>query len=70
MQENTTEKKTSEKTEYYIVSEEVMNWIRGMAYTKLTMSEVDGFVDQLWSAPTLEQYLDLQESKKPKIITR
>tara|TARA_R110002012_G_C11181087_1_gene557080 strand:- start:91 stop:234 length:144 start_codon:yes stop_codon:yes gene_type:complete len=46
-----------------------MNWMRGMAFTKLTLQEVDGFTDELFNTPTLQQFLDLQKEKKPKIIT-
>tara|TARA_R110002012_G_scaffold72337_5_gene184944 strand:- start:9943 stop:10083 length:141 start_codon:yes stop_codon:yes gene_type:complete len=46
-----------------------MNWMRGVAFTKLTMQDVDGFVDEIFSTPTLQQYLELNESRKPKIIT-
>tara|TARA_R100000479_G_scaffold155174_1_gene91335 strand:+ start:203 stop:346 length:144 start_codon:yes stop_codon:yes gene_type:complete len=46
-----------------------MNWVRGVAFTKLTLQEVDGFTDELFNAPTLQQFLDLQKEKKPKIIT-
>lgn len=63
------ENKSEEDKEYYIVSDDLINWMRGVAYTKLSLQEVDGFTDQLFNAPTLQQYLELQESKKPKIIT-
>ena len=62
------ENKSEEDKEYYIVSSDLVNWMRGVAYTKLTLEEVDRFTDQLFNAPTLQQYLELQESKKPKII--
>lgn len=58
-----------ESEEYYIVSESIMNWMRSVAYTKLTMQEVDGKVEELWACPTVQQYLDLQKENKPKIIT-
>jgi len=67
--EKHSENKSEEDKEYYIVSDDLINWMRGVAYTKLTLQEVDGFTDQLFNAPTLQQYLELQESKKPKIIT-
>ena len=59
----------SESKEYYIVSEDLLNWMRGVAFTKLTMQEVDGKVDELWACPTIQQYLDMKEGDKPKIIT-
>jgi hypothetical protein len=43
--------------------------MRGIAFTKLTMQDVEGKVDELWACPTIEQYLELREAKKPKIIT-
>jgi hypothetical protein len=67
--EKHSENKSEEDKEYYIVSDDLINWMRGVAYTKLSLQEVDGFTDQLFNAPTLQQYLELQESKKPKIIT-
>ena len=67
--EKHSENKSEEDKEYYIVSDDLINWMRGVAYTKLTLQEVDGFTDQLFNAPTLQQYLELQENKKPKIIT-
>ena len=67
--EKHSENKSEEDKEYYIVSGDLINWMRGVAYTKLSLQEVDGFADQLFNAPTLQQYLELQESKKPKIIT-
>tara|TARA_R100000657_G_C4668978_1_gene113182 strand:- start:804 stop:935 length:132 start_codon:yes stop_codon:yes gene_type:complete len=42
--------------------------MRGVAYTKLTLEEVNGFSEELFNAPTFQQYLDMQQ-KKPKIIT-
>ena len=33
-------KKDEEDKEYYIVSSDLMNWMRGVAFTKLTMQEV------------------------------
>ena len=67
--EKHSENKSEEDKEYYIESDDLINWTRGVAYTKLSLQEVDGFTDQLFNAPTLQQYLELQESKKPKIIT-
>ena len=67
--ERHSENKSEEDKEYYIVSDDLINWMRGVAYTKLSLQEVDGFTDQLFNAPTLQQYLELQKSKKPKIIT-
>ena len=67
--EKHSENKSEEDKEYYIVSGDLVNWIRGVAFTKLTLQEVDGFTDDLFHTPTLQQYLKLQESKKPKIIT-
>tara|TARA_R100001230_G_scaffold15586_1_gene6961 strand:- start:2424 stop:2564 length:141 start_codon:yes stop_codon:yes gene_type:complete len=46
-----------------------MNWMRGVAYTKLTLEEVNGFSEELFNAPTYQQFLDLQKDK-PKIITK
>jgi hypothetical protein len=60
--------KQEENKEYYIVSSDLLNWVRGMAFTKLTLQEVDGFTDELFNAPTVQQYLELQENK-PRIIT-
>ncbi len=62
-------KKDEEDKEYYIVSSDLMNWMRGVAFTKLTMQEVEGMVDEVFHTPTLDQYLELKEAKKPKIIT-
>ena len=62
-------KRREEDKEYYIVSSDLMNWMRGMAFTKLTLQVVDGFTDELFNTPTLQQFLDLQKEKKPKIIT-
>jgi len=62
------ENKSEEDKEYYIVSGDLVNWMRGVAYTKLALQEVDGFTDELFHTPTLQQYLDLQKTK-PKIIT-
>ena len=62
-------KRREEDKQYYIVSNDLMNWMRGVAFTKLTLQEVDGFTDELFNAPTLQQFLDLQKEKKPKIIT-
>jgi hypothetical protein len=60
---------TEEDKEYFIVSSDLINWMRGVAYTKLTLNDVEGMADELFHTPTLEQYLELQESQKPKIIT-
>jgi hypothetical protein len=62
-------KKAEEDKEYYIVSSDLMNWMRGVAFTKLTMQEVDGLTDELFNTPTMQQYLELKETQKPKIIT-
>jgi hypothetical protein len=62
-------KKDEEDKEYYIVSSDLMNWMRGVAFTKLTMQEVDGLTDELFNTPTMQQYLELKETQKPKIIT-
>ncbi len=62
------ENKSEEDKEYYIVSGDLVNWMRGVAFTKLTLQEVDGFTDELFNSPTLQQYLELQKNK-PKIIT-
>ena len=62
-------KRRQEDKEFYIVSSDLMNWVRGVAFTKLTLQEVDGFTDELFNTPTLQQFLDLQKEKKPKIIT-
>lgn len=69
IKEKHSENKSEEVKEYYIVSGDLVNWMRGVAYTKLSLQEVDGFTEELFNAPTLQQYLELQESKKPKIIT-
>ena len=66
--EKQSENKSEEDKEYYIVSGDLVNWMRGVAFTKLTLQEVDGFTEELFNAPTLQQYLDLQKNK-PKIIT-
>jgi len=60
---------TEENKEYFIVSSDLINWMRGVAYTKLTLNDVEGMADELFHTPTLEQYLELQETQKPKIIT-
>ena len=65
----TNEKPSQEDEEYYIVSGNLVNWIRGVAFTKLTLQEVDGFTEELFNMPTLKQYLELQKNK-PKIITK
>ena len=66
--EKHSENKSEEDKEYSIVSGDLVNWMRGVAFTKLTLQEVDGFTDELFNSPTLQQYLDLQKNK-PKIIT-
>jgi len=66
--EKPSEKNFEDKKEYYIVSDDLINWMRGVAYTKLTLEEVNGFSEELFNAPTFQQYLDMQQ-KKPKIIT-
>ena len=68
IKEKHSESKSEEDKEYYIVSGDLVNWMRGVAYTKLALQEVDGFTDELFHTPTLQQYLDLQKTK-PKIIT-
>lgn len=68
IKEKHSESKSEEDKEYYIVSGDLVNWMRGVAYTKLALQEVDGFTDELFHTPTLQQYLDLQKNK-PKIIT-
>ena len=60
---------TEENKEYFIASSDLINWMRGVAYTKLTLNDVEGMADELFHTPTLEQYLELKEAKKPKIIT-
>ena len=67
--EKPSEKNSEDKKEYYIVSDDLINWMRGVAYTKLTLEEVNGFSEELFNAPTFQQYLDMQQ-KKPKIITK
>ncbi len=62
-------KKDEEDKEYFIVSSDLMNWMRGVAFTKLTMQDVDGLTDELFNTPTMQQYLELKETQKPKIIT-
>lgn len=62
-------KKDEEDKEYFIVSSDLINWMRGVAFTKLTMQDVDGFTDELFNTPTMQQYLDLKETQRPKIIT-
>ena len=62
-------KRREEDKQYYIVSNDLMNWMRGVAYTKLTLEEVNGFSEELFNAPTYQQFLDLQKDK-PKIITK
>lgn len=65
----TQEKPSANKAEeYYIVSSDLLNWIRSVAFTKLTMQEVNGVEQELWDTPTLSQYLELQKEKKPRII--
>ena len=62
-------KRRQEDKEYYIVSSDLINWMRGVAFTKLTLQEIDSFSEELFTTPTLQQFLDLQKEKKPKIIT-
>lgn len=62
-------KKNEEDKEYFIVSSDLINWMRGVAFTKLTMQDVDGFTDELFNTPTMQQYLELKETQRPKIIT-
>jgi len=62
-------KKDEEDKEYFIVSSDLINWMRGVAFTKLTMQDVDGFTDELFNTPTMQQYLELKETQRPKIIT-
>ena len=62
-------KRREEDKEFYIVSSDLLNWMRGVAYTKLTLQESDGFTEELFNAPTFQQFVDLQKEKKPKIIT-
>ncbi|MDB4507474.1 hypothetical protein N9064_01130 [bacterium] len=69
MQTNEKVSPSEQSEEFYIVSSELLNWMRGIAFTKLTMQDVEGKVDELWACPTIEQYLELREAKKPKIIT-
>ena len=65
----TQEKQSANNSEeYYIVSDKLLNWVRGVAYTKLTLQEVEGMTEELMHTPTLQQYLELQKDK-PKIIT-
>ena len=61
--------KEEESKEYYIVSSDLINWMRGVAFTKLTLQDVDGLTDELINTPTMQQYLELKETQKPKIIT-
>ncbi len=61
--------KEEESKEYYIVSSDLINWMRGVAFTKLTLQDVDGLTDELFNTPTMQQYLELKETQKPKIIT-
>ena len=63
-------KRREEDKEFYIVSSDLLNWMRGVAYTKLTLQESDGFTEELFNAPTFQQFVDLQKEKKPKIITK
>jgi hypothetical protein len=62
-------KKDEEDKEYFIVSSDLINWMRGVAFTKLTMQDVDGLTDELFNTPTMQQYLELKETQRPKIIT-
>lgn len=68
IKEKPLEKNSEDKKEYYIVSDDLINWMRGVAYTKLTLEEINGFSEELFNVPTFQQYLDMQQ-KKPKIIT-
>ena len=68
IKEKPSKKNSEDKKEYYIVSDDLINWMRGVAYTKLTLEEINGFSEELFNAPTFQQYLDMQQ-KKPKIIT-
>lgn len=61
--------KEEENKEYFIVSSDLINWMRGVAFTKLTLQDVDGLTDELFNTPTMQQYLELKETQKPKIIT-
>lgn len=69
MQTNEKVSPNEQSEEYFIVSSELINWMRSMAFTKLTMKDVEGAVDELWNCPTIEQYLKLKDEQKPKIIT-
>lgn len=68
IKEKHSENKSEEDKEYYIVSGDLVNWMRGVAFTKLTLQEVDGISEELFNTPTFQQYLELQKNK-PKIIT-
>lgn len=68
IKEKHSESKSEEDKEYYIVSGDLVNWMRGVAFTKLTLQEVDGISEELFNTPTFQQYLELQKNK-PKIIT-
>ena len=68
IKEKHSENKSEENKEYYIVSGDLVNWMRGVAFTKLTLQEVDGISEELFNTPTFQQYLELQKNK-PKIIT-
>jgi hypothetical protein len=68
IKEKHSENKSEENKEYYIVSGNLVNWMRGVAFTKLTLQEVDGISEELFNTPTFQQYLELQKNK-PKIIT-
>jgi len=69
MQTNEKASPSEQSEEYFIISSELINWMRAMAFTKLTMKDVEGVVDELWNCPTIEQYLKLKDEQKPKIIT-
>ena len=69
MQTNEKPLPKEEDKEYFIVSSDLINWMRGVAFTKLTMQDVDGFTDELFNTPTMQQYLELKETQRPKIIT-
>ena len=45
MQTNEKVSPSEQDKEYYIVSSDLLNWMRGVAFTKLTMQDVEGKVD-------------------------
>lgn len=65
-QENTTK---NENPDYFIVSEKVMGFMRQVVYNNLTMAQAEPIYEELFSAPTFKQWMELQEQKKPKIVT-